>query len=131
MGIGKVVLYVGAGLIGVAVLVGAATPILSVLTAPGRVLTKTMGTENIINNYEMFFDLNAGYQRRLGDIAGHTAAVSTATGDEKNRLTVELLGMKNTCRDLVTRYNAESSKQNRSLFKAADLPSELDINSCN
>jgi hypothetical protein len=90
-----------------------------------------MGTKNIINNYEMFFDLNAGYERRMGDIAGHKDAVATATGDEKNRLTVELLGMKNTCRDLVTRYNAESAKQNRALFKAANLPGELDINTCN
>ncbi len=131
MGIAKGALYVGAGLLGVAVLFGAATPILSVLTAPGRVITDTMGTKNIINNYEMFFDLNAGYQRRIGDIAGHTAAVAAATGAEKNRLTVELLGMKNTCRELVTRYNAESSKQNRSLFKDANLPAELDINTCN
>lgn len=131
MGIVKGALYVGAGVIGIAVLVGVATPVLSVLTAPGRVLTKTMGTDNIIDNYEMFFNLNAGYQRRIGDIAGHTAAVAAATGDEKNRLNVELLGMKNTCRDLVTRYNAESAKQNRALFKDADLPSELDINSCN
>ena len=131
MSVIKGVLYVGAGFIAVAVLFGAATPILSVLTAPGRVLTETMGTKNIINNYEMFFDLNAGYERRMGDIAGHKDAVATATGDEKNRLTVELLGMKNTCRDLVTRYNAESAKQNRALFKAANLPGELDINTCN
>jgi len=32
---------------------------------------------------------------------------------------------------LVTRYNAESAKQNRALFKAANLPGELDINTCN
>ena len=131
MSVTKGVIYVGAGLLSVAVLFGVATPILSVLTAPGRVLTETMGTKNIINNYEMFFDLNAGYERRMGDIAGHKDAVATATGDEKNRLTVELLGMKNTCRDLVTRYNAESAKQNRALFKAANLPGELDINTCN
>ena len=131
MSVTKGVIYVGAGLLAVAVLFGVATPILSVLTAPGRVLTETMGTKNIINNYEMFFDLNAGYERRMGDIAGHKDAVATATGDEKNRLTVELLGMKNTCRDLVTRYNAESAKQNRALFKAANLPGELDINTCN
>ena len=131
MGIGKGLLYISVGLIGVAVLFGAATPIMSVLTAPGRVLTKTMGTNNIIDNYEMFFDINAGYQRRIGDITGHKAAVAAATGDEKNRLNIELLGMQQTCRDLVTRYNAESAKQNRALFKAADLPSEIDMTTCN
>lgn len=131
MGIAKGALYVGAGLIGVVVLFGVATPVISVLTAPGRVLTETMGTKNVINNYEMFYDINAGHDRRVADIAGHKTAVASATGDEKNRLNVELIGMQQTCRDLVTRYNAESSKMNKSLFKAADLPSELDINTCN
>lgn len=131
MSFNRNVLYVGVTVLAIAVLVGAINPIMSIVTAPGRVISKTMGTDNIIANYEMFYDINAGHSRRVADIAGHKSAVVTATGDEKNRLNVELLGMQQTCRDLVTRYNAESSKINKNLFKANNLPSELELNSCN
>ena len=131
MSFSRNVLYVGGTVLAITVLVGAITPLMNVITAPGRVISKTMGTDNIIANYEMFYDVNAGHDRRVADIAGHKAAIATATGDEKNRLNVELLGMQQTCRDLVTRYNAESAKINKNLFKANNLPSELDLNSCN
>ena len=131
MGIGKGIVYTGLGLLAVGVLIGGITPFLSIMTAPGRVITKTMDTNNIISNYEMFFDLNAGYTRRIADINTHKGAVAAATGDEKNRLNIELLGMQQTCRDLVVRYNAESRKLNKELFKSNNLPADLDINTCN
>lgn len=127
----KTVLYVGGAILGIGILAGAIAPVMMVVTAPGRLITDTFQTGNVKGNYEMFYDINAGHERRVADIAGHKAALVTASGNEKERLTVEMLGMQQTCRDLVTRYNAESSKVNKAVFKSNDLPETLDINSCN
>ena len=116
------------GVVGTIAILG---PIASIVTAPGRVVTQTMGTNNILNNYEMFFDLNAAYERRVGDIQGHASMVETAADQvERNRLNVELAGMRQTCRDLAVRYNAASKKLNVSLFKSNNLPYELDMERC-
>lgn len=108
--------------------IGTAT---SILSAPGRVIQETLKTNNIINNYEMFFDLNAGYERRVADIQSQKLMLEGATGAELNRLKIELTGLQQTCRDLVTRYNAATEKENRSLFKANKLPEQLEIATCN
>lgn len=131
MSTAKTILYVGGAILGIGLLAGAITPVMMIVTAPGRVITDTFQTGNVTRNYEMFYDINAGHDRRVADISGHKAAMTSATGEEKNRLNVELLGMQQTCRDLVTRYNAESAKMNKAVFKSNSLPETLDINSCN
>lgn len=131
MGIAKVVAIGVAAVLGTAVVLGGMSTVISIISAPGRVIQETMKTNNIINNYEMFFDLNAGYERRVADIQSQKLMLDGATGDELNRLKIELVGLQQTCRDLVTRYNAASEKENRSLFKANKLPESLEIATCN
>lgn len=131
MGIVKIVAIGAAVVLGGAVLLGSMSTVISVISAPGRVIQETLKTGNIINNYEMFFDINAGYDRRVADIQSQRLMLEGATGAELNRLKIELTGLQQTCRDLVTRYNAASEKENRTLFKAANLPESLDITTCN
>lgn len=131
MGIVKIVAIGVAVVMGGAVLIGGMSTVLSVVSAPGRVLQETLKTNNIINNYEMFFDLNAGYARRVADIESQRLMLEGATGAELNRLKIELVGLQQVCRDLVTRYNAASEKENRALFKANNLPESLEIATCN
>lgn len=131
MGIVKIVAIGVAVVMGGAVLIGGMSTVLSVVSAPGRVLQETLKTNNIINNYEMFFDLNAGYARRVADIESQRLMLEGATGAELNRLKIELVGLQQVCRDLVTRYNAASEKENRALFKASNLPESLEIATCN
>lgn len=131
MGIVKIVAIGVAVVMGGAVLIGGMSTVLSVVSAPGRVIQETLKTNNIINNYEMFFDLNAGYDRRVADIQSQRLMLEGATGAELNRLKIELVGLQQTCRDLVARYNAASEKENRALFKANKLPESLEIATCN
>ena len=127
----KIVIYSIFGFLGLVIVLGFLATATSIISAPGRVLRETLQTNNIINNYEMFFDLNAGYERRVADIQSQKLMLDGATGAELNRLKIELVGLQQTCRDLVTRYNAASEKENRSLFKANKLPEQLEIATCN
>lgn len=127
----KAILYTIFGIITVVLVIGFIGTATSIISAPGRVIRETLKTNNIINNYEMFFDLNAGYERRVADIQSQKLMLEGATGAELNRLKIELVGLQQTCRDLVTRYNAATEKENRSLFKANKLPEQLEIATCN
>lgn len=127
----KTVIYAVLGFFALILFVGFLGTVTSIISAPGRVLQETLKTNNIIDNYEMYFDLNAGYERRVADIQSQKLMLDGASGAELNRLKIELVGLQQTCRDLVTRYNAASEKANRSLFKSNNLPESLEISTCN
>ena len=104
----------------------------SVSTAPGRVIGKTLETDNIIFNYEYFFDTNAAYKSRLSQVQEYRQLLASETdAGEKIRLRTEYSAMQQSCRELATKYNANSRKLNRGLFKDRQLPYELDETSCN
>lgn len=127
----KLALYTILGVLALVLVLGFIGTATSILSAPGRIIQETLKTNNILDNYEMYFDLNAGYDRRVADIQSQKLMLEGATGAELNRLKIELVGLQQTCRDLVTRYNAASEKANRSLFKANNLPEQLDLTTCN
>lgn len=127
----KTILYTIFGVIAFILAIGFIGTVTSILSAPGRVIQETLRTNNIINNYEMFFDLNAGYERRVADIQSQKLLLEGATVAELNRLKIELVGLQQTCRDLVVRYNAATEKENRLLFKANKLPEQLELATCN
>jgi hypothetical protein len=128
---GKVLAWVAGIVLVLVIIIGFAVPFTAIFTAPGRVITDTLGTKNIIQNYEMFFDINAGFNRRLGDIKGHETLLNSTTAvDEKNRLNIELVGLRQICRELANQYDAESHKLNKEVFKSSDVPAELDPLEC-
>lgn len=100
-------------------------------TAPGRVVNKTLGTDNIISSYEWFYDTNAQFDSRRGQIKAH-AALAKAEEDpkERSRLNIELGAMRQSCRDMATKYNANSEKANKAIFKSRGLPETLQLNDC-
>lgn len=104
----------------------------SVATAPGRVIQETLKTDNIIQSYEWFYDVNAAYTARSRQIADFTSFLSDPENDvkEKRMLRVEVSAVKQSCRDLVTKYNANSEKMNKSIFKGWSLPGVLYVESC-
>jgi len=103
----------------------------SVATAPGRVINKTLETNNIIFNYERFFNVNANYKSRVAQIEEYRPLIAGETDPaEKARLRTELSAMKQSCRELANGYNADAGKMNRSLFRDRDLPEQLDVGAC-
>ena len=103
----------------------------SVATAPGRVINKTLETNNIIFNYERFFNVNANYKSRVAQIEEYRPLIVGETDPaEKARLRTELSAMKQSCLELANGYNADAGKMNRSLFRDRDLPEQLDVAAC-
>jgi hypothetical protein len=100
-------------------------------TAPGRVINKTLSTDNIITSYEWFHDSNAQFKSRVAQISSHKYLIKEETNpQEKSRLNIDLSAMKQSCRDLAVRYNANSQKMNKSIFKGDSLPETLNIQLC-
>lgn len=103
----------------------------TVATTPGRVVSKTMQTDNVIMNYERFHDLKANYDARLAQVTETADAMATEQdADERRRLRTELSAQRASCRALATGYNADSVKINRNLFKGASLPETLSKEAC-
>ncbi len=103
---------------------------ISVATAPSRVVADSVRTDNIIGNYEAFFDMKAGYDSRVAEIADLKKQLAEAAPADRRYAQTDLNGARQTCRSLAQRYNADSQKLNRGSFKAKNLPETLDANAC-
>lgn len=102
----------------------------NVATAPGRVVSDTVKTSNIIGNYEAFFDTKAGYDTRVAQIKEIKARIETESGTDRRYSQTDLSGTRQMCRSLAQKYNADSQKLNRGAFKSAGLPETLDATAC-
>lgn len=109
--------------------------LLNVATQPmrtvGGVMNRTFDADNVIAKYEWFHDAHGQYQSRVNQIAS-TRQMYTEEKDvaEKSRLRIELVAQRQSCRDIVTRYNANSVKTNVSIFQGREAPSSLNIQTC-
>lgn len=121
-----------AGILFVAVMIlGAGGWAISLLSQPGRVVSKTFDADNIITNYEFFHDANNQAKARVGQIKAHKIIIADNTdASEKTRLRIELAAMQQSCRDLVGKYNANATKVNRSIFMGREAPSSLNPQTC-
>lgn len=127
-GVGAIlaVLGFGLGLIG-----NAASTVSSVTTAPGRVIQKTMDTNNIIQRYEYFHDAYGAFKSRVAQVRETKEIVaSTSDQDEKSRLRIELSAQRQSCREIANQYNANSTKTNQAIFKGQEAPALLDAADC-
>lgn len=104
----------------------------SIVTAPGRVIGRTLETDNIINNYEWYHDAFGQYRSRLGQISDIRRQLDGVGDDraERNRLNVDLGAVRQSCRDLATRYNANATKTNRAIFMGREAPESLNMGAC-
>lgn len=96
----------------------------SVATAPSRVLSRTLDTDNIIHNYEWFYDTQAAFIARVAQIKSYKALATNQTAK------MELAAMRQSCRTIATKYNANSAKVNRSIFKGSTVSQKLNIREC-
>lgn len=117
---------------GVAIVGGFINTAATVATAPGRVVTKTLQTDNIIASYEFFHDANNQFIARVGQVKAFKKISADPTTDsmEKNRLRIELAAIQQSCRDLAGKYNSNSAKVNKSIFRGGSAPETLNIAEC-
>jgi hypothetical protein len=105
----------------------------TIFSAPGRVINKTLQTDNIINNYEWFYQNDKAIKARTAQIKNSLAELDSISGlspTEKQRNLQDLQAMRQSCRDLVANYNARSQMINRSIFKGRDAPETQDPSIC-
>lgn len=113
----------------------------SIISAPGRVIQKTLETDNIINNYEYFIDAynntiprqkqayqNAkeAYQNFLSLLPEDREKWKQADKAEASRLSSIVLATKNIYVSTITEYNSKSRMLNRNVFKDRNLPYEIE-----
>lgn len=121
-----------AGIIGICMVAGA----LAASTQMGvcGVANRTLDADNIIFNYEQFYDVSEKFKAKTHDLATHNELVATAKEegdkDELRRLRMELAALKSSCRSMASEYNADSEKINRSIFKSNSLPHTLSLSDC-
>lgn len=128
----KIALASAAALLLVPIGCSLVTTTASVTTAPGRVVSKTLQTDNIIGSYESFFNRKAAYDARVAQITEYEVMVRDNTDkDEAQRLRIELSAMRQSCRDIATTYNADAAKANKKIFRDGELPATLSETACN
>ena len=101
------------------------------VSSANEIVGKTLNSDNILANYEWFYDMSAQWEARRGQIVAHAGLVKEESDtNEHSRLNMELAAMRQSCRDMAAKYNANSEKVNKSLFKSRELPESLNINFC-
>ena len=127
----KMVAGITGAIIAVAIAIPTIGMLASVATAPQRVISKTLQTDNIINSYEWFHDAHGQYKSRVAQIKQYAQLLSSETERaERSRLNIEVSAIRQSCRDLATRYNANATKSNRSIFMGKEVPEELSMQEC-
>lgn len=116
-------------------IVGGGFFLLNVVTQPmqtvGGVMNRTFDADNVIAKYEWFHDAHGQYQSRVNQIAASKRMFADEKDTaERSRLRIELVAQQQSCRDIVTRYNANATKTNVSIFQGREAPSSLNIQTC-
>lgn len=101
-----------------------------VATTPSRVISKTLNTDNVISNYEWYYDVNASRNTRVNQIREFKRLIDAASQKEQGMLRMELAAIRQTCRDLSEKYNANSQKLTTKFFKDWNLPERLEMSDC-
>jgi len=102
----------------------------TLLTGCG-VAERTFDADNMIHNYEWFYDTYNAVEAKRPLIETHKSYLAEETDpDEKFRLRMELTGMQQSCRNMVADYNANASKANVSIFQGRDVPGRLSLTVC-
>ncbi len=105
--------------------------VISVLSQPARVVSKTFDADNIINNYEYYRDAYGNFQARSAQVRQFKKlAADEGDQQERNRLRIEMAAIQQSCRDLARRYNANADKINRSIFMGTSVPANLNAGEC-
>lgn len=103
---------------------------IGMLFIPGKIATDIF--QNSFSTYSKFYDFHQAHISNMSRIESYRNSYNEAkTDDERSRTKVELNAVQQTCRELVAKYNADSSKIQMDMFKSKNLPYRLDVASCN
>jgi hypothetical protein len=123
------------GVLAIALVIFIAAMAYNVATRPLRtasgLMDRTLNSRNVEATYELFHDRYRGFQSRLAQIESSKGQLASETDNvERNRIRIELNAQRQSCRDIVSAYNADATKTNRSIFQGTTLPSTLSLEAC-
>lgn len=107
-----------------------ATTVLHWASAPGRVVSRTLDTDNVITSYERFHDLNANFTARVGMVRDLSAQLATTPQGDRDAQLTDLNTARQSCREIAAAYNADAGKLNKVVFQDRALPAHLDPALC-
>lgn len=101
------------------------------VTQPTRIINKTFDADNVINNYEWYRDAHGNFKAKISQVNQYKKIYEYETNSgEKSRIRIDLAAIQQSCRDLAGRYNANSLKINRSIFRGTNVPETLNMGDC-
>jgi hypothetical protein len=86
--------------------------------------SKIFEPSSVITNYERFHDLRQQFESRKAQIASFKSLSPDAN------VRIDLMAIQQSCRSIVSQYNADSTKINKGLFRGASLPETLNMDHC-
>lgn len=103
------------------------------VTAPARVQSENLQTENIIQKQNYFFATHQDYQRSLVQIALYKAR---AKADEHSDAPIRqadsdgVIANQQSCLATAADYNGQAANFNSGQFRSINLPVSLDLGAC-
>lgn len=96
---------------------------------PFNIVAKVVTPAKIVQNYEWFYDTVNQIKTMDVQIEDSEMTLKTLTKDTElyNRNIVELNGLKRIRLNLISEYNSKSKQITRNLFKAKDLPYQINL----
>lgn len=96
---------------------------------PFNIVARVVTPTKIVQNYEWFYDMVNQIKTMDVQIEDSEMTLKTLTKDTElyNRNIVELNGLKRIMLNLISEYNSKSKQITRNLFKAKDLPYQINL----
>lgn len=91
------------------------------------VSSRTLNADHVLDRYEYFYGTYTEVKAKVNIYNSYKDQFAEATGDDKTRLNIERNGIYSYLQTVVGDYNANSRELNNALFKAEDLPYQLEV----
>lgn len=102
-----------------------------ILNKPAALVAKATDTTKMLQNYEWFYEAANNFTARSAQVKQlkQTYVEETDKG-EKSRLRVDLQAVQQSCRELSSKYEAQSGKIHVGYLKSNSLPESLNAKEC-
>lgn len=120
-----------AGTAVIMILFGAMFWVFGILGQGGRIMSKTLDANNVINTYEWYRDAWGNEKAKKSQVGQFKGLLAKETDPaEQRRLRIELAAIQQSCRELIQRYNANANKINKRIFMGTSVPESIDTGDC-
>lgn len=104
---------------------------ISILNKPAALVSKATDTTKMLQNYEWFYEAANNFNARTKQVTSYKTLLTEETDKaEKSRLRIDLSAVQQSCRELASKYEAQSGKIHVGYLKSNSLPESLNAKEC-